>query len=119
MEDYWPGGVTVIYKCNEDLVTPLVRGGRKNLGVRMPDSEKILKIISRVGVPVLGPSANFHGEATPYSLSDLDPELTSLVDFVVSGECTVKQASTVIDATIFPWKILRQGKAIININRYS
>ena len=118
MQDYWPGGLTIIYKCQISRVTPLVRGNGNTLGVRMPNYDKILEIIKRAGVPILGTSANFHSDATPYRLEDLNKDLVRQVDFVVGGVCKLKQASTVIDTTVSPWKILRQGKTIININKY-
>lgn len=106
---YWPGALTVILECDTQKVPELVRGGTHTLGLRQPNSETILNIISHVGVPILAPSANFHGEKTPYSLDELDEELVNLVDYVVPGECTLKQASTVIDCTQTPWEILRNG----------
>lgn len=109
MESYWPGGLTVIYPCQKQLVNPLVRGGSDNLGVRMPNHKTALKLISEVGKPLLGPSANFHGAKTPYRLQDLDPQLIKLVDYVVPGNCKSQKASTVIDCSIIPWKIKRQG----------
>lgn len=106
---YWPGALTIILPCKIEKVTNLVRGERKTLGVRMPNHQKILKIIKEVGVPILGPSANFHGEKTPYKFSDLSPELIKLVDYVLKGQCSVCQESTVIDCTEKPWRVLRQG----------
>ncbi len=114
MEKYWPGGLTIVYPCKVDITPPLVRGGGTTLGVRMPDHELALELIKEVGVPILGPSANFHGFKTPYDLSDLDPELTKLVDFVVTGETKTKNSSTVIDCSKSTWKILRQGSIKIN-----
>lgn len=109
MKDYWPGGLTIIDQCKKDLIYSPIRGGKDTVGMRMPNHPIILKIIERIGVPVLGPSANFHSDPTPYSLADLNPELTKLVDFVVQGECTVKLASTVVDCSMTPYKIIRQG----------
>lgn len=109
MEKYWPGGLTIVYQCQTDLTPPLVRGGRSTLGVRMPDHELTLQLIKGVGVPILGPSANFHSAPTPFNLTDLDPELVKQVDLVLPGECKTKQVSTVIDCSVTPWKILRQG----------
>ena len=107
---YWPGALTIVLPCQRTKVPKLVRGNSGNLGVRMPKSALCLEIISQVGVPILGPSANFHGAPTPFRFQDLDRELVRLVDFVVaSGECSSKQASTVIDCSVAPWKILRQG----------
>lgn len=109
MKEYWPGALTIVAECKTNLIYSPIRGGGKNIGLRMPNHPAILEIIKRVGVPILGPSANFHGEPTPYSTADLNPELVKLVDYVVVGECTVKQPSTVVDCSVTPYKIIRQG----------
>jgi L-threonylcarbamoyladenylate synthase len=115
IKPYWPGALTIVLKAKSDKVPELVRGGGETIGLRMPNHPTILEIINRVKVPVLGPSANFHGGNTPYDFKDLDQELVSLVDYVIEGECFVKAASTVIDCTQTPWKILRQGAINANI----
>lgn len=109
IEPYWPGALTIILYCNRVKVPSLVRGDGETLGVRIPNHKAARAIIRGVGVPILGPSANFHGEKTPYHFSQLDPELVKLVDYVVPGECLVGEASTIIDCSKNPWKILRQG----------
>jgi L-threonylcarbamoyladenylate synthase len=109
LQPYWPGALTIVLPCNMEKVPELVRGKGNNLGVRMPNHEVAVGLIDGVGVPLLGPSANFHGRKTPFIVDELDKELIKLVDFVVPGECSVKQASTVVDCSVEPWKILRQG----------
>ena len=116
IQPYWPGALTIVVECEIDKVFELVRGGGNTIGLRMPDNEAVLKIISQVGVPVLGPSANFHGESTPFSIKDLNPKLVGQVDYVLDGECILKKASTVIDVTMRPWQILRQGALNITID---
>ncbi len=113
---YWPGVLTLILYCIKEKVPALIRGGGNTLGVRMPDNEIALSLIKGVGVPILGPSANFHGEKTPYRSEDLNPKLVKLVDYVVTGECIGRKAwfasntaSTVIDCSKTPWRIIRQG----------
>jgi L-threonylcarbamoyladenylate synthase len=96
-------------------VSSFVRGGGSTLGVRIPNHPIALSLIKGVGVPILGPSANFHGEKTPYCFKDLDPNLIALVDYIVEGECIIKQPSTVIDCSIKPWKIIRQGAIKIKL----
>jgi len=115
IKPFCQGALTIVLEANKDKVPSLVRGGGETVGMRMPNHETIQTIIAKVGVPVLGPSANFHGENTPYEFKDLDSELISLVDYVVEGECLVKQASTVIDCTKTPWEILRQGAVTVKI----
>lgn len=115
IDRYWPGALTIVLPCLKEKVPMLVRGASDNLGVRMPDHQTTLSLIGDVGVPLLGPSANFHGQATPFQFQDLDKDLVKLVDFVIEGECSIKQASTVIDCSIKPWKILRQGAVKLKI----
>lgn len=109
MEQYWPGALTIVARCKKNLIYSPIRGGGDTVGIRMPNHKIILDIIKGVGVPILEPSANFHGDATPYSLAELSREFMTQVDYVVPGECTVKQASTVVDCSQVPYKILRQG----------
>lgn len=109
MKRYWPGALTIVYSCQQDKVLSLVRGNGKTLGVRMPDHKIALALIRSAGVPLLGPSANFHGEKTPYRYQDLDKNLVKLVDLIIPGFCTRGDVSTVVDCTKHTFKIIRQG----------
>jgi L-threonylcarbamoyladenylate synthase len=109
MKKYWPGALTIVLPCQTEKVPNLVRAGGQTLGVRMPNHPIPLTIINAIDVPILGPSANFHGQPTPYNFEDLDKEFLKGVDFVIPGECLLKGVSTVVDCSVFPWKILRAG----------
>lgn len=115
MEKYWPGGLTIVLHCKTEKIPDLVRGGGETIGVRIPNNTICLDLIKGVGVPILGPSANFNGAKTPFSFEELDPELAKLVDFVLPGKCSLKQASTVVDCTVKPCKIIREGAVEISI----
>ena len=113
MKTYWPGGLTIVSQCDTNRIYSPIRGGTNTVGLRMPNHEQTLAMIAGVGVPVVGPSANFHGEQTPFSLKDLDKHLISLVDFVLDGTCFVKTSSTVVDCTTDPYTIIRQGAVVL------
>ncbi|MCL5435388.1 MAG: L-threonylcarbamoyladenylate synthase [Patescibacteria group bacterium] len=115
MDKYWPGALTIIFPCKTDKVFNLIRGNSNNMGVRIPDNDKLISIIEKLGVGILGPSANFHGKPTPYYFEDLDPKLVRLVDYVVEGECRLKDVSTVIDVSVKPWQIRREGAVKLNL----
>ena len=110
---HWPGGLTIVLPCNSERIPALIRKG-DTLGVRVPNLTT-LEIINGVGVPIIGSSANFPKEQTPYAFEDLDPELVKLVDYVVPGETFTKEASTVISVVDKPWKILRQGAVRVTV----
>lgn len=113
MKTYWPGGLTIVAACDTDRIYSPIRGGKNTVGVRMPNHEQALSMIAGVGAPIVGPSANFHGEKTPFSLRDVDKHLISLVDFVLEGKCSGNSSSTVVDCTTDPYTIIRQGAVVL------
>lgn len=115
LSKYWPGGLTVILPLKNEKVPSKVRAGGDTLAVRFPDHKDISKIIDAVGVPIVAPSANFSGEPTPTKLSEVNKDLQAQVDFVLSGVCTMKGVSTIIDATSSKWHIVRRGVIDIKI----
>ena len=115
MAEFWPGALTIVLSANMGKVPDLVRGGGLSAGVRIPDHDVPIKMITASGVPILGPSANFHGEPTPYKFSDINPGLISLADYVVPGVCTIRRESTVIDCTENKWRVLRKGAVTIEV----
>lgn len=109
MEQYWPGGLTIILPCLEDKVPVLVRGGGTTLAVRQTNHPVLLKIVQETGVPIIAPSANFAGEKTPTRYEEIDPKLISVVDYTINAPCGGTLPSTVIDCSLQPWKIVRKG----------
>ncbi len=115
IKPYWPGALTIILYCNKVKVPTLVRSGGDTLGIRMPNHPITLKLIKNIGIPILGPSANFHGDKTPFKFKDLNPKLVKLADYVLPGKTSnLGSTSTVVDCSVSPWKILRQGAVLID-----
>ncbi len=109
LQKYWPGGLTVILKCKKENVCENVRANGDTLAVRVPDNRELCEIIQEVGVPIVAPSANYSGQPTPLRFEDVDKNLAGKVDFVLKGMCTMEGVSTIVDATVVPWEIVRQG----------
>lgn len=97
---YWPGALTILVpsKLQHDKI-----------GLRIPGSLLVRTIIQKLGIPIIGTSANFHKQKSVSKYSDLDPNLIKLVDFVIKGECGSKMESTILDATMSPAKVIRNG----------
>jgi L-threonylcarbamoyladenylate synthase len=110
IESYWPGKLTIILQSRIDNVPNLVRGSKNTLGVRFPKNPILLELIKRVGVPIVAPSANFSGKKTPFNFEDLDQELVRQADYVLNKKISLeKNVSTVIDCTVMPWRVVREG----------
>lgn len=113
MDRFWPGALTIVSSCKTYLILDLIRGGGATVGLRMPDHQIPLKIIDKLNVPIIGTSANFSGQSTPYSFESLDDNIIKLCDGVLNGVCNIKRVSTVVDCTSGKFKIIRQGAVII------
>lgn len=115
IKKYWPGPLTIVLPCKKNRVSELVRANGETLAVRMPNSDVLRSLITKVGVPLLAPSANFTGEKTPFRLSEVDRKLLNSVDFVLSGQCKIADVSTIIDCSKKPWEIIRTGMLNLKI----
>ncbi len=108
-EEFWPGPLTMILFKKENI-PDIVTAGGNTVGVRCPDHAKTLEIIRLAGVPLAAPSANLSGEPSPKNISDVLAVFDGKIDAVVDGGvCTVGIESTILDMTVIPPRILRQG----------
>ena len=108
-EAFWPGPLTMILKGNGTLPAIVPAGGATQ-GVRCPDHPTTLEVIRDLGRPLACPSANLSGQPSPKSAADVLSQLAGRIDGVVDGgACSVGVESTILDMTVTPYRILRQG----------
>lgn len=112
---HWPGGLSIFFKTKPGKVPSIVTAGTDILAVRYPDHPEIIQVIREVGVPIVATSANRSGQKTPYKLGGLDEGMVEQVDFVLPGACTYEEESTIIDTTVNPWKVIREGAVKIDL----
>lgn len=115
IDNYWPGGLTIVLPCDTEKIPEIARGGGFTLGVRQTNHPILLELLQAVGGPIVAPSANFAGGVTPTTFDAIDKDLLALVDFAVDKPCGGSKASTVIDCSVSPWKILRQGAVEVTL----
>jgi len=103
IERYLPGPYTLLLNCKrKSLVSKTPR-----LGIRLPESKFIEKVMQRIEVPLITTSANISGEADPYSVDTISPKVKKAVDFIFDGgETRHKTPSTIIDVPT--GKVLRR-----------
>ena len=100
MERFWPGPLTIVFKA----------AAEGTVGVRMPDDAIARRIIMLADVPVVCPSANISGKMAPVIFDDALKDLKDKVDLAVdAGDTTVQKESTVVDVTVKPVAVLREG----------
>ncbi|MDD3113112.1 MAG: L-threonylcarbamoyladenylate synthase [Candidatus Izemoplasmatales bacterium] len=104
IERYWPGPLTLIFP-KSDLVPNLVTGGRQTVGIRIPDSQVALSILTHFG-PMAVTSLNISKEP-PVVLFSEALKFESQVDYIVRGNDLSGEPSTVFE--LLTRQTLRQG----------
>lgn len=108
-EAFWPGPLTMIL-WGDGTLPPIVPAGGDTQGVRCPDHPAALAVIRALGRPLACPSANLSGQPSPKSADDVLAQLGGKIDAVLDGgPCAVGVESTILDLTVTPYRILRQG----------
>lgn len=80
------------------------------LGVRCPDQPVSQAMLSAVKGPVVAPSANLAGHASPRTAQDVLADLDGRIDLLIdSGPTRYGKDSTIVDFSGGAWKIVRQG----------
>jgi L-threonylcarbamoyladenylate synthase len=107
-EHFWPGPLTMVMG-SRGVVPPAVTAGLNTVGIRMPDCDTALALISASGVPLAAPSANKSGSPSPTSAAHVAIDFGDELLILDAGDCGVGVESTVVDMTRETPIILRPG----------
>jgi L-threonylcarbamoyladenylate synthase len=105
-ERYWPGALAVVLRVGSTRLS-IPRHG-ETLMVRVPDHPELLGLLSDTG-PLASTSANRHGQPAATTADDVRRALGDDIAAVVEGGFGGGVASTIIDCTAHPPRILRSG----------
>lgn len=107
MAAFWPGALTIVLPKQPQL-SPLL--GDTTLGARQPDHPVIGALLAAAGVPITGTSANRSGYPSATTAQEAWEQLGAAVDLILDGgPARSSTPSTVIDCTVRPARILREG----------
>ena len=106
---FWPGPLTIVVKADPKIPSIVLAGG-DTVGLRCPDSEKTLELLRLCGRPLAAPSANPSGAASPKTADDVLAYFDGAIEAVIDdGPCMLGTESTIVDLTVKPYRVLRQG----------
>jgi len=108
-ETFWPGPLTIVVK-RSDRVPDIVSAGLDTVAIRMPDHPIALRLVKALGRAIVGPSANISGTPSPTTAEHVFNDLHGRIDLILdAGPTQMGVESTVVDATVDPFLILRFG----------
>lgn len=107
IKEHTPGAYTFLLPATRKL--PRAFKGRKTVGVRIPDSEIALSLVRELGHPLLTTSIEFSDEDYAREPSLISEAYHEKVDIMLEGPDGSDIPSTIIDLTITPYEIIREG----------
>lgn len=105
---FWPGALTLVLRAQPSLSWDLGET-RGTVALRMPDEEVALELLRKTG-PLAVSSANKHGRAAATTILEAATQLGDSVEvYLDGGTSRGGVSSTIIDTTVEPAAILREG----------
>ncbi len=103
----WPGALTLVVPIRTGL--PENISPTSTIGVRMPNHPFTLALLNHTG-PLATTSANLSGGANTTTAEEVAEQLSGRIELILDGGKTPGGVpSTVVDCTVTPPRILRQG----------
>lgn len=109
IEQFWPGGLTLVMAASPSI-SPLLTAGTGKIGIRLSSHLIATGLAKAAGLPITGTSANVTGSRPCVTADEVQDALGGQVDLILDGGSTVGgKGSTVLDVTTYPPKVLREG----------
>ena len=106
---FWPGGLTLIFEAGPKI-SPLLTAETGKIGIRLSSHPVATSLAHEVGLPITGTSANISGQPASTTAEEVYHSLGKDVDLILdAGKTEGGKGSTILDITVVPPKILREG----------
>ena len=111
-KQFWPGGLTLIVPASKHAPREAcaITDTGTTLAIRADDHPAAVTLCEGFGGPLISTSANLHGSPSPLRLSDVPAILRTNSALLDIPPAPIGSASTVLDLTASPPKILREGR---------
>lgn len=114
VETYWPGSLTLVFRASPRTPGWLLGQG-DSVAVRCPRDPLCALVLRRLGLPLVSTSANLKGGAPCVSGAEASRDFLDKVDVVVdSGAAPSDAPSTIVDVTVTPHRVIRQGSLTVD-----
>jgi L-threonylcarbamoyladenylate synthase len=113
MERHWPGALSLVLRASRTVPVE-VTAGTGTVGVRVSGHPVARALVRALGEPVTAPSANPTGGAPPVTAAEVLAHLDGVIELVLdAGPTAGGEPSTVLDMTVDPPRVLRQGAVLV------
>jgi len=106
---FWPGPLTIVGRAVANLPAEIT-AGTGTVGVRVPADSDVRDLVRACGGALTATSANPSGREAARSAQQVRDYFGDEIDLILDGgEVTATEPSTVLDVTMSPPRVLREG----------
>jgi tRNA threonylcarbamoyl adenosine modification protein (Sua5/YciO/YrdC/YwlC family) len=110
-----PGPFTFLLPATRETPKRLQHPKRRTIGVRVPDHRVPHLLLAELGEPLLSSTLMLPGEQQPLTEGwEIRERLDHVLDAILDGGHCGTEPTTVVDLTVLPPVVVRQGKAQVN-----
>jgi tRNA threonylcarbamoyl adenosine modification protein (Sua5/YciO/YrdC/YwlC family) len=110
-----PGPFTFLLPATRETPKRLQHPKRRTIGVRVPDHQVPHLLLAELGEPLLSSTLMLPGDEQPLTEgAEIRERLDHVLDAILDGGHCGIEPTTVVDLTVLPPVVVRQGKAQIN-----
>jgi len=114
MRNFWPGRLTIVFSARPEVFSGLTAGTGK-IGIRVPAHPVAVCLVESLNCPLTATSANISGHVGASRVTALPEMFLGQADLVLdAGKLNGGIGSTVVDVTVHPPVILREGAVSAN-----
>jgi len=108
MARYWPGALTLIFRAKKGLPMPL-KGKDGTIGLRISSSPVARRIVEALDAPLTSTSANIAEAKDILDGASMAQLFGDQVDLIIDSGKVAGIGSTVVDLTVDPPRMVREG----------
>jgi len=108
MARYWPGALTLIFRAKKGLPMPL-KGKDGTIGLRISSHPVARRIVEALDAPLTSTSANIAEAKDILDGASMAQLFGDQVDLIIDSGKVAGIGSTVIDLTVSPPRMVREG----------
>ncbi len=117
MDKFWPGNLTLVFEAGQKIFKSLT-GGSEKIGIRLSSHPLATALSRAINAPISGTSANISGQPACCTAKAVSDAFGKSIDLILDhGKTPGEKGSTVVDVTVNPPRILRQG--VIRLKQFA
>ncbi|MCI0470234.1 MAG: threonylcarbamoyl-AMP synthase [Candidatus Aminicenantes bacterium] len=113
----FPGKFTVLLKAAKSLDRALLKNNDK-IGIRIPGHPRLMELLAYLEIPLISTSVNRSGLPPLQDAEQIKREFAGVELFIDAGPLPPSKGSTVLDLTVSPIRVIREGDDYEKIKDY-